>query len=300
MSKSRFLVVTRIFSATWLLCGAVVFAGVMWDRLSRVPITGPPPDRATLVLPAGHGVMIDLVRIKAGRFDMGSPDGEADRDPSEGPRHSVTIGRDFFIGKFEITQAQWVAVMTFNQSQFPDNEKMPAESVSWGDCQKFCDILSQQTGRHVRLPSEAEWEYACRAGTTTVFSSGDSLSSDQANFNGQSPYGDAAAGPTREKPMAVGSFAPNAFGLFDMAGNVSEWCQDLFHDSYEGAPVDGSAWMSGGADEHLHVYRGGAYSNDGSNCRSAVRFAADADTRTSIVGFRIVVDVRDDQARETR
>ena len=267
---------------------------VLLALVSAGPATAPVP--RTLTLDLGKGLKIDLVRVPAGSFVMGSPDAETDRDPVEGPQHKVTIGHPFWVGKFEVTQAQWVGVAGPNQSQFqklPDHDGLPCECVSWTDCQKFCDAASKATGRHFRLPSEAEWEYAARGGTTAAFGvgPGNALSSTRANFNGTAPYGDAPAGPQRDRTTAGGTFAPNAFGLCDTVGNVNEWCQDVYHDSYDGAPTDGSAWVVGGVKPNLRVYRGGAYNNDASSCRSAVRYASDAaDTRNSTLGFRIVVD----------
>ena len=143
----------------------------------------------------------------------------------------------------------------------------------------------------MRLPTEAEWEYAARGGTDTAFGTGQGLSSTTANFNGTSPYGGAPAGPERAKPTPVGSFPPNKFGLCDTVGNVSEWCQDTYHDSYEGAPTDGSAWVAGADKPDVRVYRGGAFNNDASSCRSAVRFAAEqGDVRNATLGFRVVVE----------
>ena len=261
--------------------------------LSAGPTTAPAPAPVTLSLDLGHGLTLDLVRIPAGTFTMGSPDAEADRDPSEGPTHTVTIAKPFYLGQFEVTQAQWVGAGFANQSQFkdaPGHEKLPCECVSWTDCQKFCAAATKITGRTVRLPTEAEWEYAARGGTTTTFPTGNALASTAANFNGTSPYGGAPAGPDRQRPTPVGTFAANPFGLCDTVGNVSEWCQDVYHDGYAGAPTDGSAWEAGGKPE-LRVYRGGAYNNDGSSCRSAVRYAAErGEVRNSTLGFRVAVD----------
>ena len=262
--------------------------------VAAAPTTAPATRPATLSLDLGHGVRLELVRVPAGRFAMGSPDAEGDRDASEGPVHPVTIARPFWIGRFEVTQAQWVGAGFANQSQFrdaADHDRLPCESVSWADCQKFCDAVSKATGRHVRLPSEAEWEYAARGGSAAPFGSiGSAIASSRANFNGNDPYGGAPPGPDRQHTTPAGTFAPNAFGLCDSVGNVSEWCQDVFHDDYTNAPGDGSAWETGGNPE-LRVYRGGAYNNDASNCRCAIRFAAERkDNRNSTLGFRVVVD----------
>jgi formylglycine-generating enzyme required for sulfatase activity len=274
---------------------AIVATTIALLLAGAAPTTAPTTGPAALTLDLGHGLHLELVRVPAGRFVMGSPDAEGDRDPSEGPQHTVTIAKPFWIGRIEITQAQWVGVAGPNQSQFknaPGHDTLPCECVSWTDCQKFCDAASKITGRHVRLPSEAEWEYAARGGSAGAFGvgSGNAISSDIANFNGTSPYGGAPPGPERKTTTPVGSFAPNRFGLCDAVGNVSEWCQDVYHDTYDGAPADGSAWEAGGNPE-LRVYRGGAYNNDASSCRSAVRFAAErGDVRNSTLGFRVVVD----------
>jgi formylglycine-generating enzyme required for sulfatase activity len=291
-------------SGAFAAAGVAALAGVLRQRMDH-PYRGPSAvvDGRALTLtlndPAGSAasaaplVRLELVRIPAGSFVMGSPDTEADRDASEGPAHPVTISHDFFLGRYEVTQAQWMAVMGANQSRYPDDPRRPAEQVSWGDCQKFCAELTRRTGRTVRLPTEAEWEYAARANTTTPFNVGSTLSSTQANFNGEAPYGDAASGTYLNITTAVGSYKPNGFGLYDTIGNVCEWCQDTFHPSYEGAPTDGSAWMSGAENPDLHVFRGGAYNNDGSNCRSAVRFAGPSDMRAPTLGFRLAADVLD-------
>jgi formylglycine-generating enzyme required for sulfatase activity len=274
-----------------VFCIALLF--MLPALLADVPstqTTQPTTAPADLVLDLGAGQKLELVRIPPGKFMMGSPATEADRDDCEGPQHPVKIGYGFFMGKFAVTQAQYQAISGFNQAQFKGNDNCPEECVSWTDCINFCDVLSKRSGRKVRLPSEAEWEYACRAGTTTVFWVGNDLSSTQANFNGKEPYGKAARAVHRDKTTPVGSFAPNAFGLYDTIGNVSQWCEDVYHDSYDGAPADGSAWETNG-DPEIRVYRGGCFDNSAASCRSAMRFAAERrNNRNPRIGFRVVVE----------
>jgi formylglycine-generating enzyme required for sulfatase activity len=232
------------------------------------------------------GVKLEMVEIPAGNFCMGSPDSEAGRDKNEGPQHRVTV-RSFYIGKYEVTQAQWRAVMGANPSSFRGDDR-PVENVLWNDAQEFCGKLSQMTGKEYRLPAEAEWEYACRAGTTPPFAFGANLSSAQANFNGSYPYGGAAKGVNRQETTPVGSFAPNNFGVYDMHGNVWEWCQDWYHENYNGAPEDGQAWESVGK-QGYRVWRGGSWGVQGYDCRSAVRgFGDSPDFRGSTPGLRVV------------
>ena len=220
---------------------------------------------------------------------MGSTNGGAD----EKPVHQVTISYSFYMGKYEVTQAQWQSVMGSNPSYFKDCGNCPVEQVSWDDAQAFIRKLNQMNdGYAYRLPTEAEWEYACRAGTTTEFAFGDSLSSDQANFDGNYPYGGAAklqsgAGVYRQKTTPVGSFQPNAFGLFDMHGNVLEWCEDWYHETYYGAPTDGSAWLSGG-EQKYRVLRGGSWYGNATYLRSAYRNWYYPGSRFDPYGFRVV------------
>lgn len=278
--------VARLIAMCWPCLLVFVFAGA---TPSTQPTTQPVKP-ADLVLDLGHDQKMEFMRIPAGTFMMGSPEDEPGRDDCEGPAHQVKINYSFFMGRLEVTQAQYQAVTGWNQANFKGDDKCPEECVSWTDCVSFCETLSKSTGRKVRLPSEAEWEYADRAGSTTVFFAGNDLSADQANINGKNPYGKAAKGPHRDKTTPAGSFAPNAFGLCDTIGNVSEWCQDVYHDSYNGAPTDGSAWETGGNIEN-RVYRGGAYDNDAESCRSAARFATERrNNRNSRIGFRVVVE----------
>lgn len=254
------------------------------------------PARTTSSARAGavvrNGIGMELVYVPAGSFLMGSPASEAERGNDEGPQHQVTIREGFYMGRYEVTQAQWQAVMGSNPSNFKGCDQCPVEQVSWNDAQEFIRKLNARgDGYTYRLPTEAEWEYACRAGTTTEFAYGNSLSSEQANFNGNHPYGGAAKGVYRQKTTPVGSFQPNAFGLYDMHGNVSEWCEDWSHESYNGAPVDGSAWLSGG-EQTYRALRGGWWSSSAGELRSALRYWDLPVLRYSIIGFRLVAVAR--------
>ncbi len=242
---------------------------------SDQPATPPVPvSNKPLKLDLGGGVMMELVRIPAGEFMMGSPKSEEGHDEDEEPQHRVRIGEPFYLGKYQVTQAQWRAVMHDDPSHFQGDDR-PVERVSWHQCREFCQKLSEKAGRKIRLPTEAEWEYACRAGTTTPFSCGETISTDQAN------YGEHSDGTRR-----VGSFPANGFGLFDMHGNVWEWCEDVWHKNYNGAPTDGSAWVSGG-DQTLRVLRGGSWSGGDQVLRCANRYWGGPDNRSGSSGFRV-------------
>ncbi|HEV7375816.1 MAG TPA: bifunctional serine/threonine-protein kinase/formylglycine-generating enzyme family protein [Pyrinomonadaceae bacterium] len=226
---------------------------------------------------------LEMTLIPGGAFSMGSPDGEG--YDAERPQHQVTV-QTFYLGKYEVTQAQWQALMSENPSEFK-GDNLPVEHVSWNDAVEFCKRLSAKTGREYRLPSEAEWEYACRAGTTTPFAFGNSLTSAQANFDGRSPANDA--GIFRQRPTPVGSFQANRFGLYDMHGNVWEWCLDVYHDSYDGAPSDGSAWLGASG---YRTLRGGSWLSVADGLRSAVRERLAQDENFAGIGFRIAADAR--------
>ena len=243
-----------------------------------------------LTLDLGNGVKLELVLIPAGEFVMGLPDSEEERDSDEGPQHRVRIAQPFYMGRYEVTQAQWEAVMGSNPSHFKGDGRLPVENVSWNDCQEFCKRLSAKVGRTVRLPTEAEWEYACRAGTGTPFHFGGTISTDQANYNGKFTYGNGRKGVYREKTTVVGSFAANAWGLHDMHGNVWEWCEDVWHEGYAGAPTDGSAWVSGGNAEY-RVLRGGSWDGAPRICRSANRGRSRPDSRYGNIGLRVGVSM---------
>ncbi len=233
----------------------------------------------------GNGVILEMIAIPGNSFKMGSPSGEKSRNSTESPQHDVNVPA-FFMGKFEVTQQQYQQVMGTNPSNFK-GEKRPVEQVTWNDAVEFCQKLSQKTGRTYRLPSEAEWEYACRAGTTTPFYFGETITTQLANYDGTYTYASEPKGIYRQQTTEVGSFPPNAFGLYDMHGNVWEWCQDNWHESYEKAPSDGSAWVDN--DNQYRLLRGGFWLNNPENCRSAYR---DNDLLTPAyynnVGFRVV------------
>src|SRR5205085_209040 len=205
----------------------------------------------------GSGVTLEMVLIPAGTFQMGAPN-SANRWGEEGPQHSVTI-TEFYIGKFEVTQGQWRAISslpkidrTLNpEPSYFKGDDLPVEQVSWSEAVEFCKRLSKKTGREYRLPSESEWEYAARAGTNGSFAFGETITPEIVNYNGDYPFAGAAKSVSRGKTVAVGSLSvANAFGLFDTHGNIEEWCMDNWHDNYNGAPADGSAWTSGGDPEY--------------------------------------------------
>ncbi|MBE9007843.1 SUMF1/EgtB/PvdO family nonheme iron enzyme [Fortiea sp. LEGE XX443] len=231
----------------------------------------------------GNGVTLEMVQIPGGTFMMGLPEDEG--YSSEKPQHEVKVP-GFFMGKYEVTQAQYQAIMGTNPSNFK-GEKLPVENVSWNDAVEFCQKLSDRTGRKYRLPSEAEWEYACRAGTTTPFYLGETITPELVNYDGNYPYGAAPKGEYREQTTNVGIFPPNPFGLFDMCGNVWEWCQDDYNSNYQGAPTDGSALLVG-KNNNIKLLRGGSWFYFAQNCRSAYRNDYAREDRSNNVGFRVV------------
>jgi eukaryotic-like serine/threonine-protein kinase len=234
----------------------------------------------------GGGITLEMVEIPAGDFMMGSPMGELERFDNEGPQHRVNIA-GFFMGRFAVTQAQWKAMMGSNLSGFK-GENHPVAYVDWNDAQAFCKKLSQLTGRTYRLPSEAEWEYACRAGTTTPFHFGPTITPELANYNGEYSYGSGPKGQYRRQTTPVGSFAANGFGLHDMHGNVWEWCLDHWHDNYNGAPTDGRVWVENG-NSSSRVSRSGSGFFKPSSCRSTSRNWLHPLGRGPENGFRLVM-----------
>ena len=259
--------------------------------------------RESLGAVVDEATSLTMLWIPPGRFWMGSPEEEPQRRSAEGPQHLVQL-QGFFLAQTPITQAQWREVADWkpnkgerawskklnpNPSRF-NGEQRPVEQVSWEDAMEFCHRLSQRTGRHYTLPSEAQWEYACRAGTTTPFHWGATISTNLANYNGREVYGDGEKGEYRQQTMDVASFPANPWGLHDMHGNVWEWCADQWHDNYEGAPEDGRAWIDEGAksnDLKLRLLRGGAWYGRPASCRSACRNYGHPGSRYSNIGFRV-------------
>ena len=227
-----------------------------------------------------NSIGIEFVLVKPGQFDMGADD----EDDDEKPVHHVNIDTPFYLGKCQVTQAQWEAVMGNNPSRFkgPDH---PVETVSWDDVNEFIRRLSDIEGTNqYRLPMEEEWEYACCAGTTTPFSSGETITTDQANFNGNFPVGDTPKGEYRKQTSPVGSFPPNPWGLYDMHGNVWEWTENWYRSYAAGPETEDEEHVSGAP----RIIRGGSWRNSARSCRSAKRFNITPVYRNPTVGFRLV------------
>ena len=257
-------------------------------------------------------IQLDLMLIPEGTFVMGSPPEELGRYDDESPQHEVSVPT-FLMGRYPVTQAQWRAIATRKDLKVqadlkPDpasfkGDDHPVEQVSWHDAVEFCERLSRLANHTYRLPTEAEWEYACRAGTKTPFHFGETITTDLANYKGEvnqaepekypGHYGNGPEGQYRKATTAVNHFHPlaNAWGLCDLHGNVWEWCQDHWHDNYDQVPTDGSAWQTekeGGG----RVLRGGSWDYNPGNCRSACRLNDDPDDRYNSFGFRVVCEAR--------
>jgi formylglycine-generating enzyme required for sulfatase activity len=242
----------------------------------------------------GNGTILEMVQIPGGSFLMGAPESETGSLPAERPQHRVTVP-GFFLGKHAVTIEQWLALMgalpprmQTLDAAFMASGRQPVVRVSWDDADGFCTQLSRIAGRDYRLPSEAEWEYACRAGTTGPFAFGETITPEVANYDGEPSGAVAAAGNRATMPIGSLGFA-NGFGLFEMHGNVWEWCQDIWHSDYNGAPTDGSAWRVGG-DERTRMLRGGAWAAAAHFCRAAARsLAGEPSVRSRKIGFRVAM-----------
>ncbi|MEG4029967.1 MULTISPECIES: formylglycine-generating enzyme family protein [unclassified Microcoleus] len=252
----------------------------------------------------GNGVELEMVSIPGGKFTMGAPKEELESGEEERPQHLVTV-KPFFMGKYPITQAQWRAIASLpkiKRDLDPDpscfkGDNRPIERVSWYDAEEFCDRLSEKKRRLYRLPSEAEWEYACRARETTPFHFGATISTNLANYCGQNQkikcrlykgtYGNEPNGIYRQETSEVDIFSANAFGIHDMHGLVWEWCADYYHKNYQDAPSDGSIWLINGNEEG-RILRGGSWTSPPNICRSASRFFGNPSSSNKNVGFRVV------------
>ncbi|HNR36668.1 MAG TPA: formylglycine-generating enzyme family protein, partial [Candidatus Hydrogenedentes bacterium] len=240
---------------------------IVWDAVRDRPEVLWPQARAkvtaadtgqTLTVTLPGDVLLEMVLIPSGSFTMGSPLDPGWSNTSEAPQHTVTFAQPFYMGKFEVTQAQWWAVMGTAPSQFTGNASLPVEYVSWNDCQAFITKLNTMGKGTFRLPSEAEWEYACRAGTNYTRWHFGNTEAELVNYAWYSTN-------SANKTHPVGEKLPNAFGLYDMHGNIWEWCQDWHHGNYEGAPTDGTAWEDPAGS--YRVLRGGAWGHNSAGCR---------------------------------
>ena len=263
---------------------------------------------STALTPSNHAFYTavhytNMAHIPAGTFTMGSPESEPERLPSEGPQTQVAISRGFLIGKHEVTQAEYLNLMGTNPSAFRGNLSLPVETVSWDDAVAYCVALTAKernqgrlpSGFAYRLPTEAEWEYACRAGTTTAFHFGDSMRSGRANFNGLFEYPPCEAAryscynPTGTyfgATTKTGSYTPNVWGLHDTHGNISEWCHDWFTDSLPGVNVTDPQGPETG---ETRIIRGGSWDENAWGCRSALRYSILPRARSNTIGFRVVL-----------
>lgn len=238
----------------------------------------------------GHNHQLEMVLIPEGTLMMGSPEEEEGRSSDESPQHEVKIA-PFFMSKYVITQAQYFEIMQDDPSFF-EGKNRPVDKVSWDDANLFCTKLSELTKQKFRLPSEAEWEYACRANTTTPFYYGETLTTDIANYKGKFAYGRGTSGDSILETSDVGIYPPNGFGLYDLHGNIWEWCADTWHDNYHNAPSDGRSWEDKEIedDRHPRVLRGGSWDDTAYYCRSAVRLWTSPLIKGKLIGFRVVCE----------
>ncbi len=269
-----------------LICMTLI---AVFVALSNGAADGLAPVRRPLREPLEHSpvyltnsIGMKFVWIPPGSFMMGSPKEEAKRQKDEA-QHQVTLTRGFCMGVYAVTQKQWKEIMGANPSQYTGEKNLPVDTVSWEDCQEFINKLREKDGKPYRLPTEAEWEYACRARTTAPFFFGETISTDQANFDGTCTYGNGKEGKCRRKPTPVGGFPANAFGLHDMHGNIWQWCQDWYGDYPEYDVVNPQGPNAGGC----RVIRGGSWYNIPDHCRSAYRRGNVPEMCADYYGFRL-------------
>ena len=250
----------------------------------------------------GNGIELKMVYIPGGNFRMGTEEEEIERlvkkfndDGFRGEKlqPEVTI-QPYFMGKFQVTQVQWKAIASLpkvklelkSDSFWFKGDNLPVDHVSWSEAVEFCQRLSLQRGKEYRLPSEAEWEYACRAGMATPFYFGETITRELANYRSCGTYASEAEGKVRGKTTPVGSFPPNGFGLYDLHGNVREWCEDDWHNDYQDGSIDGSKRISGNST--MKIVRGGYWGDHPVACRSGYRYGISSDDPYETVGFRVV------------
>jgi formylglycine-generating enzyme required for sulfatase activity len=263
-----------------LLCAPALAAEPIAPAAAAAPST-PTPEKSLT-----NSLGVKFVWIPPGTFMMGSPKEEKERKDDE-TLHKVTLTKGFYLGVDTVTQEQWMAVMGSNPSKFKGEKNLPVENINWNECQAFIKKLQQKDHKPYRLPTEAEWEYACRAGTTTPFYCGQTISTDQANYNGGYAYGDGKKGVFRERSMPVGSFSPNPWGLYDMHGNVWQWCQDWLGQKYSKEDVVDPIGTTG----ESRVIRGGSWIDNPLECRSAYRGGSRPGLRHSLVGLRLAFSI---------
>ena len=311
----------RLVNSNWLIISGLTALCMMGcgESHTTVPVNNSIPSttldkKSSEQQEAGftNSICIKLVRIPAGTFLMGSAETDEGARDDETPQHRVKISRSFYMGVYEVTQRQFAGLMETNPSSFSragllqdapqdlDCLELPVDNVTWFAAIEFCRRLSnlpaeKEAGRVYRLPTEAEWEYACRAGTTSIFHFGNSLSSSQANFNGVHPFGTAEKGSFLNRTTTVGTYKPNAFGLHDMHGNLHEWCMDRFdRDYYRDSPqLDPQGSPTG----TYRVIRGGDWYSDGRDCRSAFRYADVPDGKFYALGMRVVCELISEGAK---
>ena len=234
----------------------------------------------------GDGVQLDMIVIPSGIFQMGSLPHYGSIE--EQPRHLVKI-KSFMLGKFLVTQEQWKAVIGKMPPCRFKGDKLPIERATWKDAEKFCQKLSSKTGRNYHLPSESQWEYACHAGTSTAFSFGETLTTEVANYVGEHIYREEPRGIYFHATNEGGKFPPNAFGLYDMHGNLWEWCADNWLDDYSSSPRDDSAYQD--VHSKYRVARGGSWHEPPQNCRSASRLRVLQTEAEEFIGFRVSCEI---------
>ena len=282
----------EVIQPLWLVPTTTTFEFEVVTVNTQGPATKPCHKQAQYFVESlDDTVELEMVSIPGGKFTMGAPQEESESREDERPRHLVTV-KPFFMGKYPITQAQWRAIASLPKIKHdlhPDpsyfkGDNRPVERVSWYDADEFCDRLSKVTGRTYRLPSEAEWEYACRAQTTTPFHFGATITTNLANFCQQDQSMNKVE---RKQTTDVGSFPANAFGLYEMHGNVWEWCADNWHEDYQDAPSDGSVWVINGNSEY-RILRGGSWDYFPTFCRCTYRFFENPQVKDKEFGFRVV------------